>query len=178
MKTQEQKKKIIIVAMIAGIVLGLILFVVGLVVKNSHSLGEPRWYKSDSRGMWIILLGIYLASYSACFGTTMLLVEKYHAPKGLIWLALANIYGMIPLLILMYKPNGYAARSNMVSCPHCGGRIGKEFIICPICRYEIGKAPASAANSAQPVRNGLYCTQCGTKNDAGALFCESCGKKL
>lgn len=81
----------------------------------------------------LIILGVFVfAPVCLIFG----MVNKYNMPKVFDFCALINVWGLIIVAILVYKPNGYADQARKINCPNCGGRIDSEFRICPFCRMQ------------------------------------------
>lgn len=165
-KASLAEKILVLCVVLAGLILSVILIAIGAEQENNN----------------LFYRGIILALYSVIFGAHWYIIEKYHAPKTLLWLAIANYHGLIVLLILVFRPNGYAARARMVSCPNCGGLIDPGFTICPYCRRETRRATAPSFVYAQPDSrsNGgiCFCTNCGTRNEGNAFFCKDCGSRL
>ena len=166
MEGNKKKTRIVIALMLVGIVIGAAMIIIGAIMDSHKNYGWD----------WLIV-GIVLVEYSIVFGVCWLIINKYNAPKGLFWLALANIYGVVALLILVYRPNGFAARSKMINCPHCGGKISPEFIICPYCHHET-RAETDTTDANVSPENRIYCKKCGKANDEDAVFCKSCGAEL
>ena len=93
-----------------------------------------------------LIITIILSVYLVVFFIVTALVIKYNAPRGLIALSIAHLYGLILVLIIIFKPNGYADRSKRINCPNCGGLIGREFRICPYCHRQIAPNMMNPAN--------------------------------
>ena len=123
----------------------------------------------------LLCILIYGFSFFVCFS----LLKKYNAPGALALLGLCNLYGVIIMLILVFRPNGYADKAKRVQCPTCGGLIGPEFKICPYCGNSTTHTPGPATD--RTIRVEAYqrrCTQCGEVNSADARFCKQCGTKM
>jgi len=78
----------------------------------------------------------------------------------------------------VYRPDGYANRSKMVRCPHCGGMIGQEFTICPYCRHETRPMVYTPAVEMPHTEAAVFCIYCGAANKADARYCSSCGAQM
>lgn len=75
-------------------------------------------------------------------------------------------------------------------CPACGARLADGATRCDLCGYDLAEEaprepevasepdPPAAPVATPPAQSGPFCTQCGTRNPAGARFCYQCGHAL
>ncbi len=58
-----------------------------------------------------------------------------------------------------------------MNCPKCNRELENDAKFCVYCGERIPEAPAAAPAM-------IFCTNCGTKTNAGSAFCENCGARI
>lgn len=77
----------------------------------------------------------------------------------------------VSVLCLIFMLNKREGKLRIAKCPACSAVNDAKNAYCFKCGAQLG------AVGVAPV-GGVVCAHCGTRNEKGALFCESCGQKI
>jgi predicted amidophosphoribosyltransferase len=89
------------------------------------------------------------------------------------WLILVMLTGLLGLIIYFFsRPGG-----EVGECPNCHNKRLIAMAQCPHCGASTVSKGVSSGSDGKS-NGSLFCTECGSRNQAGSKFCEKCGTKI